>query len=145
MVFLGSIMSSCSSEAQNSDTGLTQNQPVEKQAVGQASTGPEDVDVNRFEELLQQEGMQVLDVRTPEEIAQGYVEGAVFINWHDAEFENKAKNVLNTDLPLTVYCKSGGRSSQAVNVLHAAGFGKIYNYTGGMSEWYQLEKPTLKD
>ncbi len=144
------MINSCSEaqqpENQNTDNSLAQDQPTQQKPVeAQVSGNPEDVDINRFEELLQQEGMQILDVRTPEEIAQGYVEGAVFINWHDAEFENKAKSMLKTDLPLTVYCKSGGRSSQAASVLHAAGFDKIYNYTGGMSEWYQMEKPTLKD
>ncbi len=142
-----SFLISCNSEAQKPETNNQSETSTSDNgtAAQEASSTPEDVDVARFESLVSEEGMQILDVRTPGEIAQGYVEGATFINIHDPEFKSKAASMLKKDQPVTIYCKSGGRSAMASSRLQELGFGKIYNYTGGMSEWYRLGKPTTKD
>ena len=147
-LFMGSFMVSCSSEAQSSDqetpqSGNTDQAPAADEA--QKASILEDVGVDRFEELISEEGMQILDVRTPGEWAEGYVEGATRINVHDDDFAEQVKNSLDPSKSVTVYCKAGGRSAKASSILQENGFEKIYNYTGGMSEWYGLEKPTVKE
>ena len=60
----------------------------------------------------------IIDVRSPEEYAQGHLLDALNINWNDREFENQVA-VLDRNQPVFVYCLSGGRSSKASKKLLA--------------------------
>ena len=50
------------------------------------------VETNEFEQLLLKEGVQIVDVRTPDEFAQGYIKNAKLIDFNTAEFENRFRN-----------------------------------------------------
>jgi rhodanese-related sulfurtransferase len=77
-------------------------------------------------------GMTVLDVRTPEEYAEGHMKEAKLLPLQ----ELKARlDELNKDTPYVLICRSGNRSGQAQEILKAAGFVKTYNTLGGMNEW----------
>ncbi|NNJ88504.1 MAG: rhodanese-like domain-containing protein [Eudoraea sp.] len=79
-----------------------------------------------------QEGLEdytLLDVRTPEEFAEGHLENAVNINWFDTDFVDQLK-VVPKEHTLYVYCRSGGRSAKATALLDSLGF-KAINLTGG--------------
>lgn len=70
------------------------------------------------------EGAFLVDVRTPGEFAGGHVKGSVNIPLNMvpaqlAKFKNK-KNII-------VFCQSGGRSSQAKNILQQNGFTNVIN------------------
>lgn len=39
------------------------------------------------------------------------------------------------DLPVVIYCRSGGRSGKAVEALEAKGFTNLYNLVGGVLRW----------
>ena len=144
-LFVGSLLVSCSSEAQSSEQETIESSSTDTEPATDGPTFLEDVGIDRFEELIAVEGMQILDVRTPGEWAEGYVEGATRINIHDADFAEQVKNTLDPGKNIIVYCKAGGRSTNASSILRENGFEKIYNYTGGMSEWYELGKPTVTD
>jgi rhodanese-related sulfurtransferase len=73
---------------------------------------------------------QLIDVRTPEEVAQGALDNAVNINIYDADFKDKL-NKLDKNKALFVYCRSGGRSGQCVQMCKAMGFKEIYDMQGG--------------
>lgn len=88
--------------------------------------------------------IQLLDVRTPEEVAGGFIEGMKHINVHDALFAEKAGENLNKALPIVVYCKAGGRSARAAEMLTQNGFSQVYNLTGGISTWMTEGKATVK-
>ncbi len=62
--------------------------------------------------LLKDESVQLLDVRTPEEVAQGVIAGAGHIDIYDPEFDNKLSQ-LDRTRPVAVYCAAGGRSAKA--------------------------------
>lgn len=89
-------------------------------------------------------GLQLLDVRTPEEVAAGIIAGASHINVHDADFVEKAAQTLDKNAPLVLYCKAGGRSAKAADLLAAQGFSKIYNLTGGITAWESAGKPVQR-
>ncbi|MBI2280981.1 MAG: rhodanese-like domain-containing protein [Bacteroidetes bacterium] len=91
------------------------------------------VDATKFKELSTQAGT-ILDVRTPEEWAEGTIEGATKINYHDDNFEQQVEK-LDKETPVYVYCKSGGRSSSAADILEKKGFKKVYNLDGGITSW----------
>ena len=76
----------------------------------------------------------LVDVRTPEEFAQGALPNAVNISVSALDFPIKI-NRLQKDQPILIYCKSGGRSAQAVVFMKAFGFSKIYELEGGISAW----------
>jgi len=76
-----------------------------------------------------------MDVRTAGEVAQGYIQGAtVFADINAANFQEEL-NKLDKSKPYLVYCKSGGRSSRAAQMMVDAGFTNVYNLNGGISNW----------
>jgi thioredoxin len=77
---------------------------------------------------------QLLDVRTPEEYAVEHLENASNVNWNGNDFVSKVEK-LDKSQPVFVYCKVGGRSSQAANKLAELGFATIYNLDGGIMKW----------
>ena len=80
-----------------------------------------------------EDGYIILDVRTPEEFAEGHIEGAILIPDH--EIGEKAENVLtNKNQLILVYCRSGRRSKNAANALAALGYTNIKDF-GGINDW----------
>lgn len=77
-------------------------------------------------------GMEVLDVRTPEEYAEGHLKEAKLVPLQDLDAR---LDELDKDTPYVLICRSGNRSGQAQEILKAAGFAKTYNTLGGMNEW----------
>ena len=85
-------------------------------------------------------GAQLVDVRTPEEYADGHLKGSVNININSGDFEQKLGK-LNKDVPVFVYCRSGGRSARAASKMESMGFKKVYNMDGGITAWGAAGKP----
>ena len=73
-------------------------------------------------------------MRTVNEINNGHIENASFIDFYDENFNEKAA-WINKDLPVYVYCHAGGRSKKAAEILIELGQKEVYNITGGFSEW----------
>lgn len=86
----------------------------------------------------------IVDVRTPEEYSNSHLEQAENINWYNSDFEQKIMQ-LDTAKPVFVYCKSGGRSSSAVQKMQSLGFTKIYELKGGITEWRENDLPEVKE
>jgi phage shock protein E len=76
----------------------------------------------------------LLDVRTPEEFADGHLEGAVLIDFYDADFAEQLA-ALDPDVPYLVYCRSGNRSGQAMSVMEELGFTSAVDVDGGIVAW----------
>lgn len=73
----------------------------------------------------------LIDVRTPSEFADGFIEGA--INIPVQELEQRLSEVPEGQT-IVLYCRSGNRSSQAATILENAGFSDIYDM-GGIIQW----------
>ncbi|MDX1628202.1 MAG: rhodanese-like domain-containing protein [Fulvivirga sp.] len=100
---------------------------------------PQVIDIQTVElkKLMKQNrDLQIVDVRTPQEVEKGYINGAITgMNVLDGEFE-KRMDTLDKNSPVVIYCASGKRSTRAAELLKSSGFtSKIYNYTGGYSAW----------
>jgi len=67
---------------------------------------------------------------TPEEVAEGALEGAQNINFYDADFKD-ILNKLDKSKPVFVYCRSGGRSGKCAQMCKDAGFAEVYDMKGG--------------
>jgi rhodanese-related sulfurtransferase len=80
----------------------------------------------------------VLDVRTPDEYAAGYVPGAVNIP-HDQLASRLAE--VPKDREVVVYCRSGRRSEIAGQVLSGHGYTKLEHLQGDMMGWQDAKRP----
>ncbi len=102
----------------------------------------EKLDTKAFYERVNGKEVQLVDVRTPQEYAQGHLENAININVFDANFlEQMAK--YKKDEPVYVYCRSGGRSMKAANMLKSKGY-NVVNLNGGFNGWSALGLPAIK-
>lgn len=90
-----------------------------------------------FEALYQKDStIQLVDVRTVKEFADGHIEGALLIDVKKDNFLAVAKNKLNKSKPVYVYCKSGHRSLKAgTELLLSKEFNEVFYLTGGYLEW----------
>ncbi|GAB1109774.1 MAG: hypothetical protein SwBeaMacB_04060 [Shewanella algae] len=74
-------------------------------------------------------GAMLVDVRTPEEYAEGHLPEAVNIPFEQIA-EAFAKQGIAKDTPVVVYCRSGRRSGIAKESLEKAGYQEVYNGGG---------------
>tara|TARA_B110000091_G_scaffold214120_1_gene265905 strand:+ start:432 stop:794 length:363 start_codon:yes stop_codon:yes gene_type:complete len=84
--------------------------------------------------LLAKEKIQLLDVRSPKEVSDGFIETAIFANYFDANFEEQALKQLDRSKPVYLYCRSGNRSGKSAIILKEKGF-EVYNVLGGYKRW----------
>lgn len=76
----------------------------------------------------------ILDVRTPQEIAQGKIPGSQALDFYDADFLNKATQ-LPKDAEIYIYCAVGARSQEAANQMIQQGYTKVFHLQGGIQAW----------
>lgn len=96
----------------------------------------------KFEKLMKRKNTVVLDVRTPEEYASGYIGNAVNYNVMDSLHFVNTLSTLNKNKKYLLYCKSGRRSGKALVMMKNNGFKKVYHLRGGVTEWKgDLHKP----
>ena len=74
-------------------------------------------------------GTQLIDVREPDEVAQGTIAGAVNIPL--AQIPGRLDE-LDRERRVVLLCRSGNRSGQAAEFLTRAGFTDVVNLAGGM-------------
>lgn len=101
------------------------------------------VNAQTFKEFVDAGKGIVLDVRTPQEIEQGYINNSSSINLYDENFIEKI-NLIPKNKEIYVYCKAGGRSAQAAEILKQNGFKMIYNLEGGFTQWENNKFPIAK-
>jgi thioredoxin 1 len=85
----------------------------------------------------------LLDVRTPAEVKRSYIEGAVFLDFHDTAFK-KMLTRIDSSQPVFVYCAIGVRSHDAAVMLKELGFSKVYDLKGGIINWKLAGLPVVK-
>ncbi len=85
----------------------------------------------------------IIDVRTPEEYADGHIEKAINLNYHSETFRDEL-NKLDKDNIYLIYCRSGNRSRMALSIMEELGFREVYNMLGGIIQWEAEGLPTVK-
>jgi len=85
----------------------------------------------------------ILDVRTPQEFADGYVANAINIDFRSATFRDEL-DALDKEKTYLIYCRSGNRSGQALGIMDELGFLEVYNLSGGISAWQDAGLPTVE-
>jgi rhodanese-related sulfurtransferase len=109
-----------------------------------SSSNAIDLSVTEFSAKVAEAGVITLDVRTPSEFAEGFIEGARLIDFQSGNFENEIA-ALDKNATYAVYCRSGNRSGQAVKVMQDAGFSNVFNMNGGVIEWANAGLPLVNN
>lgn len=101
---------------------------------GGENMGYVSITMEEAKELFKLDGSyMILDVRRPEEFAQGHIPGAINIPNEDIETMDVGE-LLDKDQIIYVYCRSGVRSKQAAEKLVNLGYGSIIEI-GGIMDW----------
>ena len=134
------VLTACGSDEPNTDSGSDATAaPTAEVATGFSTVSADDaaaVLADAPDELV------VLDVRTPEEYAEGHLEGAVLVDFYDADFADQLGE-LDPDVPYLVYCRSGNRSGQTLPLMEQLGFGSASDIDGGILAWADAGLPIV--
>ena len=95
-----------------------------------------EITVGELKTLLERDGCFLVDVRDPEELAEGKIPKSILI---PAEHLAEKLSGMRKDAPLVLYCRSGRRSRAAAEALAAAGYSDVRNVSGGLEAWQREE------
>ena len=122
-------------------------------AVASVSAGPtassapasgSELDAAGFAAALKLPGTTIIDVRTPEEFAQGHLPGAINIDIASADFGARVA-ALDPSAPYAVYCRSGNRSATALAQMASVGITGTYHLGGGIGAWQSAGGEVVTD
>lgn len=85
----------------------------------------------------------LLDVRQPEEFAEGHLAQAINLDWLNQTVFINGLAKLNKQKTYYVYCRSGRRSQAAAGKLKAEGF-QVIDLKGGYLHWVEVGMPVVK-
>lgn len=83
--------------------------------------------------IMENKSCLIIDVRTKEEYAQGFIENAINIPV-ETMFNGMILKDIPYDLPILVYCRSGVRSKNAGLILANSGYKQVLDF-GGILTW----------
>lgn len=101
------------------------------------------VNADEFQTAITADTVQLVDVRTADEYAEGRIAYAVNIDVRKPNFAQEVDRQLDKQKLTYVYCRSGRRSLDAAEALAKKGF-KVVNLRGGIIEWQQGGKPVKR-
>lgn len=96
----------------------------------------------RFLQENREQGCLVIDVRTPDEYAEGHIEGAINIDYFSPGFKEKIQ-ALDRGRPYVIYCKQGVRGGKTLEIMKGCGFNRVVNIRGGIILWRSAGLPTV--
>jgi len=96
-----------------------------------------------IEDNLNNPNFVIIDVRTPQEFAEERIEGAINLDFYADTFKDEL-NKLDKTKTYVIYCRSGGRSGNALTLMQELGFNEVYNVQGGIINWKSAALPIIK-
>ena len=111
--------------------------------LAQTGTTFHSLSIEDFEKAIAEEGVQLIDVRSAEEYAEGHIKGSLNLDFNAEDFVENANKTLNKENTLAVYCRSGRRSKEAAKRLVQEGF-KIVELNQGFNEWKESQREIEK-
>ena len=89
----------------------------------------------KFERLSKKKNAVILDVRTTDEYKAGHIPNASQIDVLKKEEFKAQISSLDKNKTYLIYCRSGKRSKDAMNIMKELGFTKLFDLNGGFSNW----------
>lgn len=96
------------------------------------------------EAVANDENAVILDVRRPDEYAEGHLKNAILLNVLDEPAFKNGIRQLDPSKTYYIYCRSGRRSHHAATLMHETGF-RVADMKGGISAWIEAGKEVVKD
>jgi rhodanese-related sulfurtransferase len=123
--------------------GCAQSQQGKGAAPETAAEAPIALSPQQFKEAIDAGNARLIDVRTPGEYASGHLPQSANMDWTGKDHEQQFAQ-LDPNEPILLYCRSGGRSGQALEYLHGQGFKNVRHLEGGIGAWTQVGFPTVQ-
>ncbi len=93
---------------------------------------------------MAQKGFVLIDVRSPEEHAAGFIPGTD-LNIDFREIKTRHREIgVPLDEHVVVYCQSGRRSNIAAETLADLGYTHVYNVQGSLNAWVEAGYPVTR-
>jgi len=93
-------------------------------------------------DLIAEPGTVLLDIRTPQEFAEVRIEGAINLDFYAPDFAAQIA-ALDQSVAYVVYCRSGNRSEQAMEMFRDLRFTEVHELEGGILTWLDAGLPTV--
>ncbi|MFD2519440.1 rhodanese-like domain-containing protein [Emticicia soli] len=92
----------------------------------------DNISIDEFNTLIEDDNVQVIDLRSASEFKNGHVRGAenVFVGTLPQNLDKIDKNKQ-----VVIYCQAGDRATIGYSILKKNDFKAVKNYSAGMSEW----------
>ena len=94
-----------------------------------------------FKSLIEDKKGIGLDIRTPAEYAESHLPHAINFDFYALDFEQQLES-LDKDQPYFIYCRTGSRSSVALELMKRIGFKEVYDLKGGIIAWEVSDYPS---
>lgn len=91
------------------------------------------INVDEFNSKLE-ENVILIDIRTLDEFNSGHIDDAINIDFYSPLFRSEL-NALDKNKTYLIYCRTGSRTSQAMNIMKSHGFVEVYELNGGITAW----------
>ncbi|RPI08861.1 MAG: rhodanese-like domain-containing protein [Zetaproteobacteria bacterium] len=112
-----------------------------------AGTPVTNVTIGKVQTLIKERGgtadFVILDVRTPEEFAEGHIRGAVNLDVQSPDFAKRLR-ALDRSKTYLVYCRTGNRSRRATVEMSTLGFRSVFHMSEGIVKWKQQNLPLVR-
>jgi len=129
------LLSACTQPGINNSKPETQIQIIENITSKEAYT--------LIQEKKDNPNFVILDVRTSEEFLDERIENAVNLDYYSGNFGNILDD-LDKEKTYLIYCRSGRRSENTLNMMKDIDFKEAYNMLGGINKWKSGGFPTIK-
>ncbi len=107
---------------------------ISAQQVKSSDPIAKNVNAKEFSLLMKEKPGLLLDVRTQGEIDKGAISGYKHLDFFADNFSSELDK-FDKSKPVYVYCASGGRSGEAMEMMQKKGFKEVYNLEGGYNSW----------
>ena len=102
--------------------------------LGSCGTGYKQISQDEAMQIMEEEsGFLIVDVRRPDEFAEGHIEGAINVP-NEGIAEEMPEELPDKDQLLLIYCRTGRRSKEASEKLAKIGYKNVYEF-GGINTW----------
>jgi rhodanese-related sulfurtransferase len=114
--------------------------PEYHQLVSEAKKEVKEIDAAELKRMQQtHDNFKLIDVREPDEVAQGAIAGAAALP--RGQIEHKIDTITtDKEAKIVCYCGGGGRSALAAQSLKRMGFKNVMSLAGGYKGWKAAEK-----
>ena len=128
-LFIGCGRNNTESKDANTQTSSESSSKIQSEEVSR------DISIDESKKLINQgEVTLILDVRDADEFAKGHLKNAIQIPVKELK-ENLNDIEKFKDELVLVYCRSGKKSAEAINILKENGFKNLVHMKDGISKW----------